>query len=273
MELTIVVLLLSFLCLVEHAASRDVIFAVNCGGEEHTDSNGIRYSRDKLIEGTASDFGKRMTIARAHPGDQILYQTERYHFKTFSYTVPLNREGAYVLVLKFAEVYFSGPNQKVFDVHLNGEPVVSELDIFGRVGKGIAHDDYVTFTIKGGQINVNGNSMPFDGKLSVSFVRGTYDNPKCNAFYILRGTMDEVPRLPEIEEEEEEVEEEEEDTAQEREELRQQQGQPQGPQSSFQKKSGKPKRNPYESEGVSWISPIAMVLAVVVPLVFCLCRL
>ncbi|XP_065175680.1 malectin-like [Sycon ciliatum] len=261
---------LLLIAFVEYGASREVVYGVNCGGEAHTDSHGIKYSRDKMTEGTPSDFGKRMAIARANAADQILYQTERYHFKTFSYTVPLNREGNYVLVLKFSEVYFSGSSQKVFDVHLNGEPVVSELDIFDRVGKGVAHDDYVSFSVKSGQLNVNGNIMPFDGKLVVSFVKGSYDNPKCNAFYIMRGALDDVPRLPEVEAEAEE--EEEEDTDEDDEQQQQQRGASQGPQSSFQKKSGRPKRNPYDAESTSWITPVVMALAIVLPLVFCLCR-
>ena len=273
MESAVAFCLIALLSLAELGLCRDIIYAVNCGGDSHTDSSGIHYSRDKHTEGTTSDFGKRMQIARAAPGDQVLYQTERYHFKTFSYSIPLNREGNYVLVLKFAEVYFSGAGQKVFDVHLNGEPVITEMDIFGQVGKGIAHDEYVVFSVKSGQLSVNGNSVAFDGKLTVSFVRGSYDNPKCNAFYILRGTPNEVPRLPEISEEQEDDVEEEETDDSIAEERQQRHAQPQGPSSTFQKKSGKPKRNPYESDSMSWITPVAMALAVVVPLVFCLCRL
>jgi hypothetical protein len=44
---------------------------------------------------------------------QILYQTERYHYSTFGYDLPLRGDGNYVLVLKFAEVYFNAPDQKV----------------------------------------------------------------------------------------------------------------------------------------------------------------
>ena len=62
-----------------------VIYAVNAGGEAHTDTNGIRYERDPLASriGTASDYGKRLLIGRVPPNDHILYQTERYHTSTF----------------------------------------------------------------------------------------------------------------------------------------------------------------------------------------------
>ena len=90
-----------------------VIYAVNCGGPSHTDKFGIKYSRDTNAVGIASEFGKSMIISRVHPEDQILYQTERYHVSDFSYDVPINSDGDYVLVLKFAEVYFQWVDGKV----------------------------------------------------------------------------------------------------------------------------------------------------------------
>lgn len=96
------------------ASSYEVIYAVNCGGGRHTDLNGIKYRKDDIDDGVASDFGKGLTIARVPPEDQILYQTERYHYRDFSYDVPVRSDGNYFVVLKFAEVYFQRPNEKVF---------------------------------------------------------------------------------------------------------------------------------------------------------------
>lgn len=133
-----------------------IIYAVNCGGEAHTDVSGIRYDRDPLHgkTGIASDYGKRLIIGRVHPDDNILYQTERYHTNTFGYEMPITTDGEYVLVLKFSEVYFNAPNQKVFDVVLNGDhTIVSELDIFDKVGRGVAHDEYLPFKITKGFVS------------------------------------------------------------------------------------------------------------------------
>lgn len=55
----------------------------------------------------------KLPILRSNPEDQILYQTERYNEETFGYEVPIKEEGDYVLVLKFAEVYFAQSQQKV----------------------------------------------------------------------------------------------------------------------------------------------------------------
>lgn len=91
----------------------EVIWAVNCGGSSHTDVQGIRYQADPQKIGQASDYGKSLLIQRVVPQDQILYQTERYHMSTFGYDVPLSKDGDYVIVLKFSEVWFTAPNRKV----------------------------------------------------------------------------------------------------------------------------------------------------------------
>lgn len=100
--------------------SLEVIYAINSGGEAHTDSYGIRYAKDPLMGkvGTASDYGKQLIIGRINNVDQILYQTERYHHNTFGYDIPISQDGDYVMILKFCEVYFNSPNMKVNIVSL-----------------------------------------------------------------------------------------------------------------------------------------------------------
>lgn len=90
-----------------------VIWAVNCGGDAHVDVNGIKFQKDTLKEGTSSDYGRSLFIQRVTHQDQILYQTERYHTENFAYEVPITKDDNYVIVLKFSEVWFTQPNQKV----------------------------------------------------------------------------------------------------------------------------------------------------------------
>ena len=94
----------------------EVIWAVNSGGDAHTDIHGIRYQKDPLTVGIVSDYGRSLIIQRVVPQDQILYQTERYHTDTFGYDIQIKQDGDYVLVLKFSEVWFTSPNQKVIIV-------------------------------------------------------------------------------------------------------------------------------------------------------------
>ena len=61
---------------------------------------------------------------------------------------------------------------QVFDVRLNHEHVVvKDLDIFGKVGKAMAHDEYIPFTINDSMLEVQGERSPFHGTLSIEFVK------------------------------------------------------------------------------------------------------
>lgn len=59
---------------------------------------------------------------------------------------------------------------QVFDIVLNKRHrVVSNLDIFAKVGKAIAHDEITRFTIENGQLLVGDQVSDFDGTLTVEF--------------------------------------------------------------------------------------------------------
>lgn len=73
----------------------------------------VQLGLTQLCPSAASDYGMRLPILRSTPEDQVLYQTERYSEDTFGYEVPIRDEGDYILVLKFAEVYFAQSQQKV----------------------------------------------------------------------------------------------------------------------------------------------------------------
>ena len=48
--------------------------------------------------------------------------------------------------------------QQVFDVNLDGNTIISGLDIFSQVGYAAAHDEHIPFTVKNGQLSVNGGT-------------------------------------------------------------------------------------------------------------------
>ncbi|XP_060699714.1 malectin isoform X1 [Hemiscyllium ocellatum] len=245
-----------------------VVWAINAGGEAHTDVHGIHFKRDPLEGkiGRASDYGMRLPIFRSVPEDQVLYQTERYNEETFGYDIPIKEEGDYVLVLKFAEVYFAQSQQKVFDVRLNGQHVVvKDLDIFEKVGHSTAHDELVSFTIRKGKLSVQGEVSTFNGKLLVEFVKGYYDNPKVCAICIVKGTVEDVPKLlphPGLEKKEEEEEEDDYEDGNEKKTL-----------SKKKVKSGPRTPDPYASDNSSLMFPILVAFGVFIPTLFCLCRL
>ncbi|KAI7797775.1 malectin isoform X2 [Triplophysa rosa] len=262
-------------CRTESAApslAERVIWAVNAGGDAHTDVHGIHFKKDPLEGklGKASDYGVRLPILRSSPEDQILYQTERYNEDTFGYEVPIREEGDYILVLKFSEVYFAQSQQKVFDVRVNGHVVVKDLDIFDRVGHSTAHDEIVPLSVKRGKLSVHGEVSTFNGKLAVEFVKGYYDNPKICALYVMKGKLEDVPKLqphPGLEKREDEEEEEEEGEGGE--------GEKKTTSTSSKNpvRSGPRTPNPYATDNSSLMFPILVAFGVFIPTLFCLCRL
>lgn len=112
------VLLLLYCPLYTHAY--EVVFAVNCGGPKHTDRYGIKYKADDNPVGIPSTYGRSLSISRTHPDDMVLYQTERYHTSSFSYNVPIEEDGEYILVTKYSEVYFQHVGGKVCSSSENG---------------------------------------------------------------------------------------------------------------------------------------------------------
>ncbi|OXA55851.1 malectin [Folsomia candida] len=177
-----------------------VIIAVNAGGPAHRDIYGINYAADKLEEGERSDYGMRYDIERAPLDDGILYQTERYTLDdSFEYEIPLRKDGSYVLVLKFSEVYFKSAGQKVFNVALDDFTILSHLDIYREVGLATAHDEVIPFIVKNNakKLKIHDSEVPIrNGKVNLRFLRGLADNPKINAFYVVQGTIYEIPKLP-----------------------------------------------------------------------------
>lgn len=80
----------------------------------------------------------------------------------------------------------------MFDVTLNGvHTIVSYLDIFEKVGRAVAHDEYIQFKVKKGKILVNDEESELHGKkVRVEFIKGNYDNPKINAIYVMKGSIE-----------------------------------------------------------------------------------
>ncbi|RZF40551.1 hypothetical protein LSTR_LSTR000430 [Laodelphax striatellus] len=262
---TVIVFFVTLIKVCDVVSFGEVIYAINAGGDAFTDSMGIKYDRDPLFGkvGTASDYGKRLLIARVPANDQVLYQTERYHHSTFGYDIPIKEDGDYVMVLKFCEVYFNAPNMKVFDIVLNGDhTIVADLDIYDRVGQGVAHDEYVPFSVKQGRLYYSEEESDIrGGKIRVEFIKGYRDNPKINAVYVIKGKPSDIPKLPSMPEMEdwkvvEDVE-----------------GEKQGGAGRTRRPSGPRTPDPYAVDDSSLMLPVFVAIGAFIPLLFCLCKL
>ncbi len=105
-------------------------YAINAGGgaagtfaADGYYSGGQTYSTSAAIDTTG--------VTNAAP--QAVYQTERYG--NLSYALPnLTAGSSYTVRLHFAELYWTSSGQRIFNVAINGSPVLTNFDIYGAAG-------------------------------------------------------------------------------------------------------------------------------------------
>jgi len=106
------------------------VLAIDAGGgtvgsfqADQYASGGTPYSTGAMID----------TSGVTNPAGQAVYQSERYG--NFAYSLPgLTPGGAYTLRLHFAEIYWNAPGQRLFNVQVNGTPVLTNYDIWSAAG-------------------------------------------------------------------------------------------------------------------------------------------
>lgn len=144
-----------------------------------TDAQGQSWSADtSYAGGTAAVESTPVSIANTD--SPVLYNGQRYGNPSFSYgfTVP---DGTYAVTLKFAELYVTGPGQRMFDIVLDGTTVESAFDIYAAAGAmNTAIDRTYSVTVTGGQ-------------LQLQFNQGTVQFPKVDAIQIAQASPDGGP--------------------------------------------------------------------------------
>jgi hypothetical protein len=140
-----------------------LVVAIDSGSTASTTLNGVQYQADKYSTG-----GTANSTADPVSGG-ALYSTERYG--AFSYEVPVTANGRYTVVLHFAEIYQTATGARSFNVLIEGNNVVSNLDIFSKAGQ----DTGYSVTI---------DDIPVvDGKVTIELVKGV-ENPTIAGFAI-----------------------------------------------------------------------------------------
>ena len=171
----------------------NVEIAINCGGPEFRTKAGVTYQKDNYFNGgEPSDFGTNSEIKNTK--EKEIYQTERWSTENLIYNLPLKKDGKYVLVLKFSEVYFNNKGEKIFDFKIGDTVILDNIDIYAKVGKNNAYDEFIEFELKNNKLLVEGKEV-IDGydsdnkKIKLTFVKKEADNPKINALLIVRGGL------------------------------------------------------------------------------------
>jgi len=104
--------------------------AVNSGG-----SAANQFIADAYYSGgtAASTTAAIDTSAVTSPAPQAVYQTERYGNFTYTFT-NLTQGVNYLVRLHFAEIYWTATNDRIFNVFINGNEVLTNFDVFAVSG-------------------------------------------------------------------------------------------------------------------------------------------
>lgn len=149
------------------------VIRVNTGGPAYTDTANQVWAAD-----SGFNTGSTVSVSNAIAGtsDPALYRTERWDSGTapelgYTFAVP---NGSYTVRLHLCETWSGGQGvgKRVFDVSIENQLVLDDLDIFAQVGGYAA-------LIKTFQVTVS------DGQLNVNFAHGSADDPQIGAIEIL----------------------------------------------------------------------------------------
>jgi len=115
---------------------------INCGGPGLTDSAGVVWSADSYFTGGTASLDPRFTAAAP------IYASKRYG-GPFSYFFPV-ADGQYTVVLHFLEGTVTVAGARVFNVAINGVPVLANYDAWADVGFNVPVQKEFTVTAANG---------------------------------------------------------------------------------------------------------------------------
>jgi len=149
------------------AASMEVV-AIDSGGGPVSNTTGgdASFVADEFYSagGTSTSTSPVNVSGVTNAAPMNVYLTQRNG--AFNYTIPGLAAGAqYTVLLHFAETYFTATGKRVFNVAINGTPVLTNLDIFSQVGENVALVE---------QYSAAANSS---GQIVISFTKGSANQP------------------------------------------------------------------------------------------------
>ena len=127
---------------------------VHAGGGAYTDPQGQLWNADAGFSGGST---WATSAAIGNTATQPLYQTLRFGNFQYQFAAP---NGSYTVTLKFAEIYYSAAGRRVFNVAINGTPVLTNFDIVAQAGGAFtALDRSFPVTVTNGQITIQFTSV------------------------------------------------------------------------------------------------------------------
>jgi hypothetical protein len=125
---------------------------IRCG------TSGTYTASDGTVWQSDADFTGGQVLYTGYPvtstPDPTLYRNARQgYYGDFSYAIPVTN-GSYQLTLKFAEIQFASPGQRVFNVTVNGTQVLTGFDIVAQAGYWNAIDKQFPVTVSNGTLQI-----------------------------------------------------------------------------------------------------------------------
>src|SRR5208337_5479834 len=178
-------LMLLSLSLISNGETYAAPFAINAGGPAYTNiMYGTNYQADAFYSGGIAASVPGATITGTT--DPTLYLTERYG-KTFSYNIPAPN-GTYTVILQFAEIYWNQPGQRKFNVFVQGNEVITGLDIIASAGgKNIAYDVTFPVTVTNGMLDIDFTTVVDNAKVSAIEILRPSTSSIYGMFYTTNG--------------------------------------------------------------------------------------
>jgi hypothetical protein len=167
------------------------IFSVNVNTYDGAvDSNGIFFARDENVY--EIKFCGSKTLLNAPDDDKKLYDTENFR-KEFDYDVPLDGDGNYTVVMKFADCYHSTENERIFNIYLNQHQVYSHIDLIKLTGANTAITMHMYFSVCKNTVYYDGLKIKqIAGKVNIRFVPVKH-KAILNAMVVFRGSIENLP--------------------------------------------------------------------------------
>lgn len=136
---------------------------VDKNGQPFTGDVSVRMKKHEFPFGIAFDFyegsasmGNSYSTSSTiqAKSDKEIYKTERYS-NNLAYAIPVENGKEYKVTLKFAEIYFSAKNSRIFDVTVNGQLFLDNYDVFAAAGgKNRAVDTSLTVVVKDSHVYI-----------------------------------------------------------------------------------------------------------------------
>lgn len=136
-----------------------MVLGINAGGPA-TMYMGESYIADRYAIG-----GTSHTVDGPIAGtdEDTLFQSERYG--SYAYEIPLS-EASYTVALHFAELYQDAPEERSFNVSVEGAPVITEKDLYADVGAFTAYTESLNdVRVSDGSLTIEVESLVDNGTL------------------------------------------------------------------------------------------------------------